>query len=438
MTTDVSVYTYNGQHFRITEASGGQGREMYYNASWQLVEEHVDEPGEDPDRIVQHFWGKRYIDDAVMHRIRDVSDEAWDDERTFFHLTDPMYSTLAIVDATGMLKERVSYSSYGIPTATRPGDVNGDGVVGGSDINGYFSQGADIANVGTNTNYTVELDLDRDGDVDYLTDYYIYIFPEGGKSELGAGVLSDAAVVDGRTGYDGYRWEPETALWHVRYRAYDPQAGRWLQRDLNSETPVHKLYLYVESSTLNFIDPFGLALHIPDEDWGGFDKRQFDPAEYGPFPEVKPSRGNCYRFACDDPLQIGDDPRKHSINPGNEMTLNTCKELLDAAKKDGAVEPCNSVCPPGHTMIAGAVSTLDIRDILKLNPGEWPGLKPGVKDFHWWRRQPDGTWKHKPGNTKVTDRDDDNKLILDPSKSNNGVHDIFCGFLCMPDGTDLD
>ncbi len=82
VTTDVSVYTYNGQHFRITETSGDQTR-MYYSWVWQLIEEHIDESGGTPDREVQHFWGKRYIDDAIMHRTREATEETWASSYSF-------------------------------------------------------------------------------------------------------------------------------------------------------------------------------------------------------------------------------------------------------------------------------------------------------------------------------------------------------------------
>ena len=39
--------------------------------------------------------------------------------------------------------------------------------------------------------------------------------------------------------YCGYRYDPETGLYHVRRRVYDPLTGRWLQRD-----PVASANLY--------------------------------------------------------------------------------------------------------------------------------------------------------------------------------------------------
>ncbi len=105
------------------------------------------------------------------------------------HLTDPMYSTLAILDATDQVRA-VYYSSYGVPTATRPGDVDGDGDLDTTD-SGYFIA-SDIADVGTNTNYTVELDMDRSGTLS-PADFRIATLDgsPSRQSTLGPGVLSD-------------------------------------------------------------------------------------------------------------------------------------------------------------------------------------------------------------------------------------------------------
>ena len=36
-------------------------------------------------------------------------------------------------------------------------------------------------------------------------------------------------------------------------------------------------------------------------------------------------------------------------------------------------------------------------------------------DFHWYLRDRDGRWSHKPGETSVTRNDDSGNLINDPS-----------------------
>ncbi len=48
-------------------------------------------------------------------------------------------------------------------------------------------------------------------------------------SDGGAG--GHQAGVNNRIGFGGYWFQPELGLYLVRHRAYDPKAGRWLQRD---------------------------------------------------------------------------------------------------------------------------------------------------------------------------------------------------------------
>jgi len=59
--------------------------------------------------------------------------------------------------------------------------------------------------------------------------------------------------------YAGYRLDPESGLYQVRYRHYHPTLGRWIQRDpikYGGGSP--NLYQYVGSSPIQLIDPLGL------------------------------------------------------------------------------------------------------------------------------------------------------------------------------------
>jgi hypothetical protein len=98
---------------------------MYYNHNWQLLEEHIDDDfddleGFDPNRHMQYIWGMRYIDDIVLRRQDSNLDDTLD--KTWYHCTDTLFSTVVILDHTAKLVERVSYDVM-TPTAgqfTRP------------------------------------------------------------------------------------------------------------------------------------------------------------------------------------------------------------------------------------------------------------------------------------------------------------------------------
>ena len=94
-----------------------QKRIMYYSANWQLLEERIDDDAlaQEPEvnRHMQYIWGKRYIDDIVLRRQN--SDFGNDDpdityEDTWYHLTDALFSTVAIVNSAGVEVEPAALS----------------------------------------------------------------------------------------------------------------------------------------------------------------------------------------------------------------------------------------------------------------------------------------------------------------------------------------
>ena len=64
-------------------------------------------------------------------------------------------------------------------------------------------------------------------------------------------------------GFAGMLWVGEAGLNLTRFRAYDPNLGRWLSRDPLKDAEVeegYNLYSYVHNNTVNFTDPLGLEL----------------------------------------------------------------------------------------------------------------------------------------------------------------------------------
>jgi RHS repeat-associated protein len=68
--------------------------------------------------------------------------------------------------------------------------------------------------------------------------------------------------LDADFGFAGMFWCSEAALAVTRYRAYDPDLGRWLSRDQLSNAEVEEgpnLYAYVRGNPVNWVDPLGLC-----------------------------------------------------------------------------------------------------------------------------------------------------------------------------------
>ena len=58
--------------------------------------------------------------------------------------------------------------------------------------------------------------------------------------------------------YCGYRYDPESQLYYVRNRTYNPVLGRWLQRDPIGYSGGINLYGYVGGLVVAGADPAGL------------------------------------------------------------------------------------------------------------------------------------------------------------------------------------
>ncbi len=233
------------------------------------------------------------------------------------------------------------------------------------------------------------------------------------------------------------------------FAIYAPSTGRFMQRDpigsmnhLIFDNPARSKtidvrsvwiagstrYEYTKSSPVRYVDPGGLA------PTGGQDSTDW---KFG----RRDSRGNCYRYACNDPTVDPSD--EHQETPGGPANLTdmynngvTCKKVMDGAKDDGLL-PCPSgKCPSGTSKVAAVVRH---KDKSSGSPGD-PGYDPG--DYHWYVEGDDGTWWHKPGFTPEI-----NTVYLAPGEmgppapltnpedpGQRGGYTEFCGYLCVPSG----
>ena len=140
-------------------------------------------------------------------------------------------------------------------------------------------------------------DFDGDGEIT-LTDYEVFATIFGGPSSPRGDALqgTTGSTSIGHFGnpylWTGQRYDPRTGLYHFMYRTYDPETGRWLQKDMlgalgalpdillsgngfgPSVAPVAAfagseynsglfLFLYASGNPTNITDPLGLF------DWFG-------------------------------------------------------------------------------------------------------------------------------------------------------------------------
>lgn len=266
---DRAEYEYNGLNWRVIKRADSdltdgnnvldQQRIMYYSASWQLLEERIDDDGPtfpdsptstDIDRHMQYAWGIRYIDDIYLHR--EDTDKNGSYDKTYYHLTDPQFSTVALIDRSAVVAERVTYTAYGQGRHHWLFDVDGDGDVEIDDILAIANLlGTPIAN----SAYRSECDINRNGTIDNddLTGNTL-------EAALAFGLISDSSSggVDNQIGYDGYVFNTETQEYLARNRYYEPELGRWLRRDPAGYIDGMNQYEYVLSNPITRSDMLGL------------------------------------------------------------------------------------------------------------------------------------------------------------------------------------
>jgi RHS repeat-associated protein len=174
-------------------------------------------------------------------------------------LTDAQFSVRGLVNATtGRVVERVAYDAYGVGRHSFPSDTDGDLDVNADGV----IDGGDYTVLGVNPGTTV----------------FTSGMPAGRISSGGAGTGSP----DNDVGYCGYVFNHETQDYHVRFRAYAPRWGRWLQRDPAGYVDGGNLLQYTISNPGSLSDAFGLTSEPPTTNGDGIQEGWNDSPGIGP------------------------------------------------------------------------------------------------------------------------------------------------------------
>ncbi|RWU07415.1 hypothetical protein [Pedobacter chitinilyticus] len=115
---------------------------------------------------------------------------------------------------------------------------------------------------------------------------------------------------------------------------------------------------------------------------------------------------NCYNYGSNFATNTFAQPGRGS---GRMYAAISCAEVSAAAARDGLISIPNVDSTPAD--------------------GHYVALVVGPNwDFHWYRRDNNGMWSHKPGGTPVINYDQSGNLISDPRYANRGRYTDFCGF----------
>lgn len=118
---------------------------------------------------------------------------------------------------------------------------------------------------------------------------------------------------------------------------------------------------------------------------------------------------NCYNYANNRRTDHFSQPGWAHGYSGYDITV---AQVRSAAIADG-LEPTDSTStsPVGKTKIALVVGTVY-----------------GSPDYHWYRKDINGLWTHKPGGTQATNLDQSGVAITNPETANRGGYTQFGGY----------
>jgi hypothetical protein len=122
------------------------------------------------------------------------------------------------------------------------------------------------------------------------------------------------------------------------------------------------------------------------------------------------SSNNCYNYASNKRTNTFAQPGRGC---GNMYKAITCQEVTRAALCDRLHRRFD--CFPDGEKPRYLVA-------LVVAPG------PGFVDYHWYRKQKEGFWGHKPGSTAARNTDNSNRVITNPETCNRGPYTQFCGY----------
>ena len=237
--------------------------------------------------------------------------------------------------------------------------------------------------------------------------------------------------------YRGYYFDAETGLYYLQSRYYDPAVGRFINADGYAATGQGSyscnMFSYCKNNPVNKRDDSGknpmiaigvaalalVAVICYDRIWS----KQNDGVPYS-------GKANCYAYA----LKLEFDPRtgkafRRLLQPG-ELSGNglTKSELM---KDPSEVRTIILQKTRLDLMMVGyrcvEVSSADYA----VQEGNWLialAYSSESHDYHWYRRDSDGTWSHKPGTNPVISWDEANNVIFDPASCDRGEYDMFFGY----------
>jgi hypothetical protein len=123
---------------------------------------------------------------------------------------------------------------------------------------------------------------------------------------------------------------------------------------------------------------------------------------------------NCYNYACDLITNTFAQPGRGG---GQVHVTNLCPDVRASALLDRLIDGSAATGDAAGSHLVALASI------------------PGGTDFHWYRRDADGSWSHKPGSLAPRQLDASNQPITNPAACDRGKYTNFCGWFLVNEGS---
>ncbi|MBK9735344.1 MAG: hypothetical protein IPO92_10400 [Saprospiraceae bacterium] len=142
-----------------------------------------------------------------------------------------------------------------------------------------------------------------------------------------------------------------------------------------------------------------------------YEESKFNPSFWNSNTNVR-QNNNCYNYGRNWKTNTFAQPGRFT---GQTAATMSCAEVKAAALRDGLKERC--VCLPASEQPRRLMALV---------------IAPN-RDYHWYRKQTNGYWGHKPGGTNARNVDNSNVVITNPETCDRGVgtplnYTDFCGY----------
>ena len=266
-----------------------------------------------------------------------------------------------------------------------------------------------------------------------------YTYDSWGKLTSIEGTEKDTIGVLNPFRYRGYYYDTESGFYYLNSRYYDPVVGRFLNADgyisTNQGISEHNMFAYCGNNPINRADTSGqfwgiiigvtFALGLIASLSGCSNSNVSDSK-----PDPYSGQANCYAYA----MNLEYDPRtgtSFQTKPqpgefaGNGLTASDLRGSTATVKRNIN----RKVLADARVLNFNYVEVSSADHVAK--PGNWVVAlvyATDGSDYHWYRRNDDGTWSHKPGSTPIISWDASGNIITDPATCDRGIYDGFLGY----------